>query len=258
MIEKRKKSGLKVVIGFCALAISTALQASAANAQSPVPAKYSDKPYFVEFRARSAYNYGHTFLVHGRVGQRITKKDVVGLHPVSESPLPWMIGHIIPVPSETGASDGDAEDEYIIARYRVYLSEAEYKPILAKMREWQSSTPLWHAAVYNCNAFVGSIARYMGLQAQMVGAHLQLPKDFIEGLKAMNNGRDTLSPSQGTVASHNRQQVAGAPSARPSGQTAAAPKRDRRQDASAASNGHRQEASVAVPQVPVARDNPSW
>jgi hypothetical protein len=198
MIENRKSSnGLKVVIGLCALAVSTGLQVSAGNAQDTIPAKYTDKPYFVEFRARIAETYGHTFLVHGQVGQIITKNDVVGLHPATESPIPWMIGHIIPVPSETGPSEGDDEDEYLIARYRVYLSEAEYKPILAKMREWQSSTPLWHGAVYNCNAFVGSIARYMGLQSpNPVTGNLQLPKDFIEDLKAINGGRDTLSGSQ--------------------------------------------------------------
>src|SRR5713226_6307202 len=243
MIENRKSSsGLKVVIGLCALAISTGLQVSVGNAQAAIPAKYPDKPYFVEFRARSAFNYGHTFLVHGRVGQKITKKNVVGLHPATESPVPWMIGHFIPVPSETGASDGDDEDQYIIARYRVYLSDAEYKPILAKMREWQGSTPLWHAAVYNCNAFVGSVARYMGLQSpNPMGGHLQLPKDFIEGLKAINGGRDALSGSQATVAaaSNNRQQVAGA-----------SPSRARQ----AAPDGLRQDASAAAVQARPSRD----
>src|ERR1700719_4162126 len=81
------------------------------------------RPYFIEFRARSAYNYGHAFVVHGRVGEPITKKSVVGLHPAGDSPVPWMIGHIVPVPSETGWSDGDVgyNDIYITAKYRVYL-----------------------------------------------------------------------------------------------------------------------------------------
>jgi hypothetical protein len=269
MIENRKSSNglklasLKLAIGLCALAISTGLQVSSGHAQSPIPAKYADKPYFVEFRARSAYNYGHTFLVHGRVGQRITKNDVVGLHPATESPIPWMIGHIIPVPSETGASDGDFEDAYIIARYRVYLSEAEYKPVLAKMREWQRSTPLWHAGVYNCNAFVGSVARYMGLQSpNPMAGHLQLPKAFITELKVVNGGRDTLSGSQGTVASasSDRQQAAAAPAAEASPaarpQTAAAaPKRDRKPEA--AKPALRQEASAAAMQRP-ALGSASW
>lgn len=256
MIENRKSSnGLKLVIGLCALAISTGLQVSPGNAQAPIPAKYEDKPYFVEFRARSAFNYGHTFLVHGRVGQRITKRDVVGLHPATESPLPWMIGHLVPVPSETGASDGDDEDVYIIARYRVYLSEAEYKPVLAKMREWQRSTPLWHAGVYNCNAFVGSVARYMGLQSPNPAAgHLQLPKNFINELKSVNGARDTLSGSRGTVAaaSNDRQQAAATPAAEASAarpQTAAgAPKRDRKPEAT--KPALRQEASAAAAQKP--------
>jgi hypothetical protein len=256
MIENRKSSnGLKLAIGLCALAISTGLQVSSSNAQAPIPAKYEDKPYFVEFRARSAYNYGHTFLVHGRVGQRITKRDVVGLHPATESPLPWMIGHLVPVPSETGASDGDDEDVYIIARYRVYLSEAEYKPVLAKMREWQRSTPLWHAGVYNCNAFVGSVARYMGLQSPNPAAgHLQLPKAFITELKTVNGARDTLSGSRGTVAaaSNDRQQAAATPAAEASAarpQTAAAaPKRDRKPEAT--KPALRQEASAVAAQRP--------
>jgi hypothetical protein len=265
-MTRNRTNGLKALIGFCALAISAALQASPAQAQAPIPQKYRDKPYFIELRARSAYNYGHTFLVHGRVGQKITKDDVVGLHPFTESPIPWMVGHIIPVPSETGASDGDYEDEYIIARYRIYLSEAEYKPILAKMREWQGSTPLWHAAVYNCNAFVGSIARYMGLETQLpIVAHLQLPKDYIEGIRDLNGGKDTLTPGELMAApSNKRQQVAAvAPARTRTAAVAAKPssKHDRKQAAPAPapeaatseSDELRQEASALH-----ARVSPSW
>ncbi len=126
----------------------------------------ADRPYFVEFRARSAMSYGHTFLVHGRVGDPITAKSVVGLHPAEKTgdETPWMIGHFIPVASETGWSDGDVgyNDKYIIAKYRVYLTEAEYRVVLAKMREMQRNTPMWHAVIYNCNAFIGDIARFHG------------------------------------------------------------------------------------------------
>jgi hypothetical protein len=160
-------------------------------AAKPEPAQSAGKPYFIEFRARSAYNYGHTFLVHGRVGQRITARDVVGLHPATESPTPWMIGHLIPVISETGASDGDYEEQYVIARYRVLLTEAEYKRILAHMRYKQTHSPMWHAVLYNCNRFVGEIAEYMGLKAPFNA--LLMPKDFINELKAMNGGRKELS-----------------------------------------------------------------
>ena len=45
-------------------------------------------------------------------------------------------------PAETGASDGDYEEPYVIARYRVLLSEPEYKRILAHMRYKQGHSPL--------------------------------------------------------------------------------------------------------------------
>jgi hypothetical protein len=151
------------------------------------------KPYFVEFRARSAYNYGHTFVVHGKVGEPITAKSVVGLHPAGDSG-PWTIGHLIPVPSETGWSDGDVgyHDAYIIAKYRVYLSEAEYRVVLAHMRQMQASTPLWHAVIYNCNAFTGDIAAFMGLQHSF---HWLMPKDYVNSIRDMNGRRKELPSS---------------------------------------------------------------
>jgi hypothetical protein len=199
MSSNRKRTVYTALAGLCALAISAAVQVSTAQAtdfpyQPPTAAEtrtIPGKPYFIEFRARSALSYGHTFLVHGRVGQKITKDDVVGLHPISESPVPWMVGHLVPVISETGASDGDYEDEYVIARYRVFLTEAEYKDILAHMRYMQSHSPLWHAVLYNCSAFVGDVAKYMGLKAPFIT--VQYPADYINELKAMNDGRQELS-----------------------------------------------------------------
>ena len=151
------------------------------------------RPYFVEFRARAAYNYGHAFVVHGRVDEPITRKSVVGLHPAGDSG-PWMLGHLIPVPSETGWSDGDVgyNDKYITAKYRVYLTPAEYRIILAKMRNMQANTKFWYAPVYNCVAFVGDIAAFMGMQHPF---HLVMPKEYIEGIRDMNGRRQQLPSS---------------------------------------------------------------
>ncbi len=157
-----------------------------ASAPASRPIREEEKPYFIEFRARAAESYGHTFAVHGKVGEPITAASVVGLHPFTESPIPWMVGHLIPVPSETGASDGDTEDYYIIARYRILLTEAEYNRVTARMREMQAHTPLWHAVLYNCNAFVADIAHFMGLKTPF--STLLMPKDFINELKELNTG----------------------------------------------------------------------
>ncbi len=233
-----------LLMGLCALAITMGLNFSTARAEdedrfpppmpgalaapeAPAPIKISPdrpgkstKPYFIEFRARSAHSYGHTFLVHGRAGQKITSKDVIGLHPATESPVPWMIGHLVPVVSETGASDGDFEDEYVIARWRIGLTEAEYKKTLATMRQMQANHPVWHAVLYNCNRFVGDVAETMGLQAP--ANSLLMPKDFINTLKEMNGARADLSgpnsaPKQTRTASASapkRQQTAAASSKR--------------------------------------------
>jgi hypothetical protein len=215
------------------------------------------KPYFIEFRARSAYSYGHTFLVHGHVGQKITKRDVVGLHPVSESPVPWMIGHVIPVLSETGASDGDYEEVYVIARYRILLSEAEYKTILAHMRQMQRSSPIWHAVLYNCNAFVGDVAKYMGLRSPM--NTMQMPKEYINELKSMNGGRQALSGGvtrEAAASTPNSEQQRTAAASSGAQQTSAAPKANGSRPR-AASGSARPQRAVRAPE-PAAQAAPAF
>ena len=148
--------------------------------------------YFIEFRSRYALSYGHTYAAFGRLDSRgrIMSREVAGLHPAGDSSVPWMIGHLLPVPSETGPSDGDLEDEYISNRYRVVMSEADYMKVVAKIRQMQRSTPLWSATVYNCNSFVGDIARYMGLRSDT--STLQTPPNYIASLRRINGGRSSI------------------------------------------------------------------
>jgi hypothetical protein len=65
-------------------------------------------PYYVEFRSRFAWDYGHTYIVHGRVGEAPTKASVAGLSPVGDDATAWVIGHYVPVPAEAGWTDGDS------------------------------------------------------------------------------------------------------------------------------------------------------
>jgi hypothetical protein len=149
----------------------------------------AEKPYFIEFRSRSALSYGHTFAAFGRRAPdgSIRKFEVAGLHPASESPVPWMVGHFIAVPSETGPSDGDLEEQYVTARFRVDLTESEYKLLLAEIRRMQGSSPMWHAVIYNCNAFVADIGKFMGFTAPQA---LLFPDEFINGMREQNAGRE--------------------------------------------------------------------
>ena len=152
--------------------------------------------YFVEFRSRYALSYGHTFLVHGRLNQKgeigeLTAKNVAGFHPAGQGSELWMVGHLVPVPAETGPSDGDLEEEYVSARFRVYLTEAEYNRFYAHLREKQASAVPWHAAMYNCNLWVGQIAQFMGLKAPT--SHWLYPADYINEMKRLNTPQQVAS-----------------------------------------------------------------
>lgn len=142
--------------------------------------------YFIDFRARSALSYGHSYVVFGRVGERLTPRNVAGLHPKGDSSLTYIIGHILPVESETGMSDGDLDQRYETARYRVWLTPAQYHAVVRHIREVQANSPAWHAATFNCNAFIGTIAHFVGLTSPPTWL---FPDDFINSLRRMNDGR---------------------------------------------------------------------
>jgi hypothetical protein len=205
-MQSNKKTTFLALL--CVIAMSWGLLGSAAKAQddnyreradqavsiNPNAPKTAAKQYFVEFRSRSALSYGHTFLVHGKLNAKggvgpVTKEMVAGLHPATDSSIPWMIGHIIPVISEQGWSDGDNEDEYITAAYRILLTQDEYAQVSAYIRKHQKNSPLWHAVLYNCNAWVGDVAKFMGLKAPE--NTLAYPEDYITKLAALNGGKAT-------------------------------------------------------------------
>src|SRR6266550_5811235 len=200
-----------LALGLCAAAIAAVMQVQPASAQdakqaSVKPQTASRGVYYVDFRARTAASYGHAFVWYGRADQK--QIEVAGLHPATESVIPYLLGHVIPVPSETGKSYGDLDDDYLTASYRVYMTEAEAKRVFAYIRHLQATSPLWNAATYNCIAFIQDIARYMGLRVP--GNHLLYPEDWVKQLKQANGGRRYMSSPA----------VAQAPSARA---TAASP-----------------------------------
>ncbi len=195
---RTKGRGLAFRVGLCAVALAAGLQIQAASAQDKAAATpTSAKPqtatrgvYYVDFRARTAASYGHAFVWYGRADQK--QIEVAGLHPASESVIPYIIGHVLPVPSETGKSYGDLDDEYLTASYRIYMNEAEAQRVFAYIKRLQSTSPLWNAATYNCVAFIQDIARYMGLKVP--GNHLLYPEDWVNRLKELN-GQASSKPS---------------------------------------------------------------
>jgi hypothetical protein len=61
-----------------------------ANARSAVATSGSGQYYF-EFRSRQAWDYGHTFVVFGRVGELPSKNNVAGLSPKGDDPSMWVM-----------------------------------------------------------------------------------------------------------------------------------------------------------------------
>jgi hypothetical protein len=172
--------------GLASSFASTTSAAPATAARANRGTQIGNGRYYIEFRSRSALSYGHTFAMFGRLNANgsIATREVAGLHPATESPVPWMMGHLVPVVSETGPSDGDLEDQYTTARHRLTMDKARYDEMVAFIRQLQASSPMWHAVFYNCNAFVGDIARHMGLRPP--DNSLLFPKDYIEELIAQN------------------------------------------------------------------------
>lgn len=145
-------------------------------------------PYYVDFRARTAASYGHAFVWYGRRTDRMV--EVAGLHPAGESTVPYVLGHVLPVPSETGASYGDLDAQYLTSSYRVYLSEADAKRVFAYIKKLQKSSPVWNAVTYNCTAFIGDIAKYMGLKTPYT--HLMYPEEWVNNLRKINGDRKVV------------------------------------------------------------------
>jgi hypothetical protein len=147
-------------------------------------------PYYVDFRARTAASWGHAFVWYGKTGERAV--EVAGLTPAGDTAA-YIIGYFTWVPSETGASYGDLDPQYLTAHYKVYLNEADAKRVFAYIKHLQESSPLWSAETTNCTSFVGDIAEFMGLKTP---SRWTPPEQYVNELKALNSGREIVRLSE--------------------------------------------------------------
>ena len=89
-------------------------------------------PYYVDFRARTAASWGHAFVWYGKTSER--QVEVAGLTPAGDT-LEYMVGYLTWVPSETGASYGDLDPQYLTASYRVYLNETDARRVFVYIKK---------------------------------------------------------------------------------------------------------------------------
>ena len=155
--------------------------------------------YFVEFRARNAASYGHMYVMFGKVNDRheIIKSEVAGFFPAGDdrdcvncSVYNWTIGHVLPVPSEIGASDGDLEEQYVLARFRVWVDAQQYQSLIAYINERKANKGLWNAFFANCVTFGRDVASFLKVKMPALVAAapsvVMYPKDVVDGLREAN------------------------------------------------------------------------
>jgi hypothetical protein len=133
--------------------------------------------YFVEFHARNAESYGHMYVMFGEVNDReeIIKSEIAGFYPAGDkqrclncSVTNWTVGHVVPVPSEIGASDGDLEEQYVLARFRVWIDAAQYKRLIGYIHERKASRGPWNAFFNNCVTFGRDVAVFLDLNVPLI------------------------------------------------------------------------------------------
>lgn len=207
--------------------------------------------YFVEFRARNAASYGHVYVMFGEVNARheIIKSEIAGLFPAGDAPgcencsiYNWTIGHVLPVPSEIGASDGDLEEQYVLARFRLWVDADQYKRLSAYIEKRKAEKGPWNALFANCVSFGRDVANVLNLNIPpKVAVGFVYPQGFVEelreanGLKheqlslrdasgsfpwgSENKGRAKASPAEGAAKKTAAQATAGGSAASTGGTT---------------------------------------
>jgi hypothetical protein len=198
-----------------ALGIATllGLQPSSVNAQglreapvsSPTAAsgysvEYSPaRPFFVEFRARNAESYGHLYVMYGEANDRheIVRSKIAGFFPAGDtqhcsecSVYWWTAGHVLPVPSEIGASDGDLEEQYVLARFRIWIDRQQYQSLISYINNRKAHLRPWNALVANCVTFGRDVAEYLGvkmpLSFRLSPSVVLYPKNVVEAIRDAN------------------------------------------------------------------------
>jgi hypothetical protein len=179
---------------------STAAQKRIASTAEGTAVGYSPtKRYFVEFRARNAASYGHMYVMYGEVNERheVIRSEIAGFFPAGDSrdcencsAFNWTIGHVLPVPSEIGASDGDLEEQIVLARFRVWIDARQYKSLVAYIKERKAHKGPWNAFLNNCAIFGRDVAVFLNLKLPLLASIappvLMYPKDFVEALAEAN------------------------------------------------------------------------
>ena len=140
---------------------------------------------FVEFIARRDIPMGHAYIRYGRLkrGGKPIGVRYSGLYP-KYGLAGKVAGGIIPIASTTGRTPDDVPSQTINS-FRRNLSRAEYARLNSRVRASQQDRGYWHAALHNCNDFVGAFARSVGMTTPPLS---WMPSPMYIGAMKLMNG----------------------------------------------------------------------
>ena len=135
----------------------------------------------------------------------VIRSQIAGLGPAGDaencrncSVYNWTLGHLIPVPGEIGATDGDLEEQYVLARYRIWIDEAQYKRLVAYIDERKAGKVQWHAMFNSCVMFGRDVAAFLGLNVPPMfdfsRRFIPYPRTAVEALRDANGGEKDEAP----------------------------------------------------------------
>jgi hypothetical protein len=141
--------------------------------------------YFLEFRSRAGYLFGHSYIAYGRLDARGRPLEtrLAGVYPL-DGTAGLIVGTLVPVPASVR---GVAEDyrQPPSNVYRLTLSAAQYARLRGVVETLARSEREWDLLFRNCNDFAIAVARGMGLAAPPSWLP---PPAFVEALRLLNGG----------------------------------------------------------------------
>ena len=140
--------------------------------------------YFLDFRSRPAYLFGHSFIVYGRIDEhgRAIEAHREGIYPTDGQTGLIMGSAILPVSASVRAVHGDYKEQASNS-YRRRLTKAQYDHLMRVVRGLRASDREWNLLFKNCNDFSIEVAKAMGLTTP--GSWLP-PYYFVDALRLLN------------------------------------------------------------------------
>jgi hypothetical protein len=175
-------SSLAAAISLAILAVTSSPMIVSAE---PADVQPTDAQYFIDFRSRAGYVFGHTYIAYGRLNTRGQPVEMryAGIYPLDNG-RGLVFGSVIPVAASVR---GLEEDRTAVPTnvYRRRITATQYARLSAAVRRVGATEHPWHLLFYNCNDFAIEVVQSLGLRAPSA---MLVPRAFIDELRDLNGG----------------------------------------------------------------------